>query len=436
MNSPTPSPRAAAGMFAGVRNLFYGWWIVVAASACYFVVGGFFTYGMSVYFLPVTRDLDLSRAALSFVFTLRALEGGIDGPVVGYLIDRFGPRVVSRVGACMIGLGFFGLSLSHDYLWFLVTFIGGIAVGVSAGVHQAMQAMINQWFARRRSMALTLGYIGGEVGGALLTPFIALMVLEHGWRETALLSALVIPAVMLPASLLMRDTPESMGLQRDGAAPASAAGAQPAAEEGNFTVRQAVRTAAFWKLAGAIGIRLFSKSGLQVHLIPLLVWKGMDESGAALLVGLLAVSQVGARLLGAWAGDRWSATKVPALASVAGLGAVLVAMLAPTGQVWIGALFVVLFALGESGNLVSWGLIAQFYGRRNFGSLRGLINFVQSPLSLPAATWMGWMFDRSGTYTLALVPLAVAYAISAALYVSLRAPQPPEPAAGPAPSGG
>ena len=129
------------------------------------------------------------------------------------------------------------------------------------------------------------------------------------------------------------------------------------------------------------------------------------------------------------AGDRWSATKVPALASIAGLGAVLVAMLAPTGQVWIGALFVVLFALGESGNLVSWGLIAQFYGRRNFGSLRGLINFVQSPLSLPAATWMGWMFDRSGTYTVALVPLAVAYAISAALYLSLRAPKPTPDAA-------
>ena len=424
--------RLAAEPLGRVRTMFYGWWIVVAAFASYFIVGGLYSYGMSVYFLPVTRDLGLSRAALSFVFTLRALEGGIDGPVIGYLVDKIGPRAVSRAGACLMGLGFVGLSFTQGYAAFLVVFIGGIAVGVSAGVHQSMLTIINQWFARRRSMAMALGYIGGEVGGALMTPLVAYMVLHHGWRETAFWSGLLIPAVMLPVSLLLRNSPESMGLQRDGAPPpapappamsGAASPAEPPAErDPEFTVKEAVRTVAFWKLAGAIGIRLFSKSGLQVHLIPLLVWKDMDEQSAALLVGLLAVSQVCARLLGAWAGDRWSATKVPMLASLAGVGAVAVVMLGPPGQVWVGVLFVVLYALGESGNLVSWGLIAEFYGRRNYGSVRGIMNFVQSPLSLPAATWLGWMFDQSGSYQLALIPLAVAYGCSALLYSGLKRP--------------
>ncbi len=422
--------RLAVGPLARVRTMFYGWWIVVGAFASYFIVGGLYTYGMSVYFLPVTRDLGLSRAALSFVFTLRALEGGIDGPVIGYLVDKIGARAVSRAGACLIGLGFVGLSFTQSYAAFLVVFIGGIAVGVSAGVHQSLLAIINQWFARRRSMAMTLGYIGGEVGGAIMTPVVAYMVLHHGWRETAFWSGLAIPVVMLTSSLLLRNTPESMGLQRDGAPPPmppAAAGTPSAAGQADerdqeFTVKEAVRTAAFWKLAGAVGIRLFSKSGLQVHLIPLLVWKDMDEQSAALLVGLLAVSQVCARLLGAWAGDRWSATKVPMLASLAGVGAVAVVMLGPSGQVWVGMLFVMLFALGESGNLVSWGLIADFYGRHNYGSLRGIINFVQSPLSLPAATWLGWMFDQTGSYQVALIPLAVAYGCSALLYSGLKRP--------------
>jgi len=70
----------------------YGWWMVGVAASVQFLAGGFYWVGFSVYFLPISRDLELSRTAMSLAFSLRNLEGGLDAPLVGYLVDRFGPR--------------------------------------------------------------------------------------------------------------------------------------------------------------------------------------------------------------------------------------------------------------------------------------------------------------------------------------------------------
>lgn len=426
----TSTPGRARGPLGRLRLVFYGWWIVAVAFISYFVVGGLYSTGMTVYFLPLTRDLGLSRAQLSLAFTLRSLESGLDGPLVGYLVDRLGPRFMVRAGVALAGCGFVLMAATQEYWSFVLVFVGALGIGVSAGIHHAYLALINQWFARHRSMAMTAGYLGGEVGGALLTPLVAWVVLTHGWRTAAFWSGVLIPAVILPCSLLLRNTPESMGLQRDGIAaaptPDPKGRPQPPADS-EFTMRQALRTAAFWRMAVAVGLRLFSKSGLHVHLVPLLVWKGIGEQQAAAMIAVFALGQVPARLAGAWLGDRWSMTRTPALASLAGVGAVAVLLLGPQEAVWVGVLFALLFACGEGGNLVGWGLIGHFYGRRNYAKLRGMVNFISSPLSLPAATLLGWVFDTTGSYQLALVPVMACYALAALLYTGLRPPALPPP---------
>ncbi len=91
-----------------------------------------------------------------------------------------------------------------------------------------------------------------------------------------------------------------------------------------------------------------------------------------------------------------------------------------------------MFAFGESGNLVSWGLIGDFYGRRNFATLRGTTSMIQSFLSLPAATWLGWVFDTTGSYSIALMPLAMAYGLAFFLYWGLHRPRRTAPVEAPA----
>lgn len=190
----------------------------------------------------------------------------------------------------------------------------------------------------------------------------------------------------------------------------------------DFGVKEAIKTGAFWHLALAMGFRLFAKSGLHVHLIPPLVWRGIDEATGAVLVGLFAFTQVPLRLLAAWAGDRWSMTRIPALASLAGVAACLSMVIGPEGTIWTGVAFVLLFALAESGNLVSWALIGDFYGRRNFATLRGALSFVHSPMALPSPVLLGWVFDQTDGYQWALVPMGGTYATACLFYLLLRRP--------------
>ncbi len=411
--------------------VFYGWWIVAVSSVMHCFHGGLYGTGMTVYFLPVARDLGVSRAALSLAFTLRSLESGVHGPLFGYLIDRLGPRMMIRSGALIGGLGFVLLGLTRDYLSFLLVFLGVLALGMSSGVGQASMSLLNNWFARRRATAITLGHVGTEVGGALITPLVGLMVLNVGWRQTAMLSGVILPLVILPLTLLIKNTPEAMGVGPDGA-PLSGTLGRPAepgdrpraasGERGEFGVKEAMRTRTFWHLALAMGFRQFAKTGLHVHLVPLMVWKGLDEPTAALLVGVLSFLQVPSRIGGAWLGDRWSMTRTPMITCIIGVAALGVLAFGPSGPIGTSLAFVFLFALAEAGNLVSWAIIGQFFGRSRFATLRGSISMVANPMSLVAPVFLGWVFDQTGSYYWALLPMTVSFAIASLLYGLLRPP--------------
>ncbi len=413
----------------GPFGLFYGWWIVTVSFLAQVLAGGFYMVGLAVYFLPVSRDLRLSRAELSFAFTLRSLEGGLDAPLLGYLIDRKGPRFMFRVGGVLAGIGFVLLAFTHNYVSFLVVFLGVLHLGFTGGITLPMSTVVNHWFARRRALAATLGQLGQEVGGAFLTPIVALVVINLGWRYAALMSGVVL-VVMIPIlGLFLRNTPESMGLGPDGDPPrdtrprnAEVHGATTQHSEQDFTVREALRTRTFWQLVVAVGARLFSKSSLIVHLVPLLVWKGYDEQTAALLVGLFSLLQVPLRIGAALVADRWSMSKVPALSALAGTLSVLVLLFIPEAGIVTGVLFALAFALGESGNSPAWTLVGHYFGRTNYGTIRGSLSFWQSFISLPAPTFAGWVFDRTGSYRIALMPVACAYLISFVFFWFLQRP--------------
>lgn len=404
--------------------------MVGIATCLQFLAGGLYNTGLSVYFLPISRDLGVSRAALSLAFTLKTLEGGLNGPLIGYLVDRLGPRFMVRVGCVLGGLGFVLLAFTRDYLSFMLVFLGLIVSGFSSGISLPTSSVINHWFARRRAMAVTLAQVGAELGGAFLTPLLAVIVLNVGWRQAAILSGVIFLVLVPILSWFLKETPEAMGLHPDGDDPTPRAGANGAithparavAPEEDFTPGEAFRTPAFWHLAFAVGTRQFSKQSLMVHMVPLLVWKGFDEPTAALFVGLFAFSQVPLRIGAAFVADRWSMTKVPGLSALAGVGAVAVLLFGEQAWLGTGLLFTLCFALGETGNSPAWAVIGNFFGRSSYATIRGTTGFAQSLISLPAPVVAGWIFDTTQSYQLALLPIAAAYFVSFLLFWSLRRP--------------
>ena len=412
-------------------RVFYGWWIVTIGCVQDAVKGGLFNTGFTLYFLPVLTELNLSRAATSLPFSLSRLEAALGAPLVGYLIDRFDVRVMLVVGTVLAGLGLILLSLTHSYLLFLLVFIGPLSFGFQAGFNQATLAAVNSWFRRKRGLAMAVVQTGQAIGGVVIFPLVALAVLNLGWRMAAVLSGLVV-LMLLPLVLLIRGSPESMGLLPDGE---RSSGAEPyptahgltpvRSDAREFTTREALRTPTFWLLAAFHGLRNVPYAGVTVHLVPLLIWKGLDEPAAAFYVGLTALATVVIRPFTGWLGDRQSKQTIGAVGVLLG-AAGLVVLAYGDGAWWALVLFAVLFSFGDGVNSVTWALVGDVFGRAHFATIRGWISMFQSFASMPAAVYTGWVYDRTQSYTQALIVFVICY--GAAALVLWLIPHPTRPA--------
>jgi MFS family permease len=261
---------------------------------------------------------------------------------------------------------------------------------------------------------------------------VALAVLRLGWRPAAFLSGIVV-LMLLPLSLLVRRSPESMGLLPDGERRSVNDGAAgvlrptPRIEDTvEFTARQALRTPAFWVLAAFHGLRNVPYSGVSVHLVPILVWKGLDEATAAFFVGLTALSTVVVRPLTGWLGDQHSKQKIGAMGVLLGaLG--LVVLMYSDGALWPMVFFAVLYSFGDGINSVTWALVGDFFGRTHFATIRGWISMFQSFASMPAAVLTGWIYDQTQSYAHALTAFIVCYGVAG--LILWLVPHPKRPAA-------
>ena len=439
-------------------NIFYGWWIVAIGTAVDALKHGTFNRGISFYVLPVSKDLGIGVAAISFAEMLGRLEGGVLGPPSGYLTDRFGPRAMLVFGGLASGVGFILLSFTHNYLYFVLVFVGLMSVGFRSGYNNASVPALNQWFRRRRALAMSIASTGNGLGGLVLAPIVGVLVLTLGWQNAAIVSGIAILVVVVPLSLLVKRSPESMGLLPDGAPAESipdqiaatgsqAMGANPggaaplpavsptrrAWSETDFTVKEAMRTTSYWLLVLAVGLRNTVHSGMSFLLVPVMVWflegggrpEGESEAIAIPLVGAFSLATVVFNPVVGWAGDNWSMLKLSSIAMVSGAVAMVVLM-NQSGHLWQVGLFVVLLGLSESANPLAWAIMGDFFGRRSFATLRGWQHLPDQLMSMSTPVWMGLIFDHTGSYKWALFPLVIVYCLSALTYWII--PRPREPA--------
>ena len=447
------NPSSPQRPFWPFPRLFYGWWIVLVSLVTDGVKQGSFNRGFTVYIIPIQNSLGLSAAAIGWADTLGRLMGGIQGPPMGYLTDKLGPGFMLGFGGVMSGLGFILLSYTGNYLYFLLVFVGLMSVGFRSGYNNASIAAINNWFRRRRGLAMSLVSMGHGFGGAI-APVAGWMVLTYGWEIAVRISGVAIILLVVPLSFLVKRSPESMGLLPDGdlaedapGNPANGNASQPngrtvgrstaraqwALPENDFTAREAMRTPSYWMLVLAAGLRNTAHSGLSFLLAPVMVWF-LQQGGreqieslqiAAFFVGLVAFATVFFNPLIGWLGDRFPRQRLSALCMAS--GAIALCLLFNTGgSLWILAAFAILQALSESANSLNWALMGEFFGRRSFATLRGWQHLPDQLISMWTAVWMGMIYDATGSYYLALFPLIGILALSALTFLALPRPRLPE----------
>lgn len=415
------------------RQVFYGWWMVGLGGFVSSLNKTAFNKGFPVFILPVKESFDTSLATVSLVFSLSRSESGPTGPIAGWLIDRYGPRVILFLGAAMSGAGFLLLAQTPNIWAFGLVYLGVITTGSNMGFSYAMATLINNWFHRRKSLAMSSYQAIDSLIPALLVPVLALTIALWGWRSTSTVIGIILLGVILPLSFLIKNTPESMGLTMDGEPAAAGGELQRGGRErregqADYSVVGAMRTASFWVLVSGTALRLMAKGAVMLHIIPILVSKGTDKETAAYIFGFFLFVTVPLYLIIGWLGDRFPKNLVLTVASAS--GTLSFALLAsPLESIWVILAFVFLFAIADASAPTNWAVVGDYFGRKAFSQLRGYMQLANFPLVLVAPVFVGWWHDHHNSYTLPLWIFTVIFGLGALTFAVMRKPRQVEKAA-------
>ena len=384
--------------------MFYGWRMVGLVTALRVLGGGLHNYGFTVFFLPLSHDLGLSRAATSLAFSLARAEGALEGPFVGYLIDRFGPRPMLLLATVMCGAGYILLAWVDSYTTFLIVYLGVISLSFTPGFVHASMAVGNTWFIRYRARAMTVISSAVPIGGALLTPLLAIAVQSWGWRWGAILAGTLFLCLGIPLALGVRSSPESMGLLPDGDAPRQSMahgdsgknGSPKKSADTDPTLREAMKTMVFWLFVIGMTVRVAAYSTISVHFIPIMVWKGLSQEHAAYLLGAFAFLNWAAHYVVGPIADAVNRPKLLAACMLAAMFSVV--LLIRSDALWALWSFTILFTAIDASFPIVWATIGDFFGRKYFATIRGTMAFFYTWGGVIGPVIAGALYDQSQSY--------------------------------------
>lgn len=418
----------AASVAASTPRVFYGWWIVAAAAGIQLISGALLGQAFGAYVAVLRAEFGWSATSLSVAASLREMESGLTGPVQGWLYNRFGARRLAQAGLVIFASGFVLFGYIQTLGQFLAVFVY-MAVGLSLSGYLTLTSVAVQWFERRRATALALTAAGGAIGGVLVRATVA-CIEAYGWRTTTLISAAIILIVGLPLASLLRERPSDMGLFPDGEDPSTRPADAPRSRHApagtrDFTLREAVRTRAFWLVGLGHTSALFVVSALNVHLISHLK-EGLGHSlGFASTIALvLPLMFLFGTLLGGPFGDRFSKRWLA-------VGCMFAHAIAITMFAHVTSTPLILTAAVVHG--LAWGLRgpqmaalrADYFGAESFATIMGVSNAVIIIGTILGPVIAGYVYDQTGSYRIGFDILAALAAAGSVFFILAPAPRRP-----------
>jgi len=289
---------------------FYGW-INLVVLGILGIIGGFYIASFSYFLDYLVEEFGWNYGTVTLASTISMLALGFCGPVAGIFIMKFGARRAIFLGNFLGFSGFF-LLYFHSHLWQL--FLGyGLLIGTAAGLGGmlASTTVINNWFVKKRSVALGLSLGIGGFGGIGMGPSIQASINAYGWRHTFLIISLLVLvfAVIIPA-IFVRNKPGDLGQVPDGPArpktpagdrkplPPKAAYKTPV----DFTAGEAMRTRCFWLMVAYFSMNMLAMNAVMVPQMSHMKDIGINNMDAAfalsVMVGVMSFSQIGTGFLG------------------------------------------------------------------------------------------------------------------------------------------
>ena len=425
-----------------VRGMFYGWFMAGLGALLMAMASAPLFYGLPVW-NPVLRNaFGWSAGQMSWAFAIAQVEG-FYAPVVGLLVDKLGPRRMVFIGMVVGGSGFALFSQIQE-LWHLYVVFLILSLGISVGTWLPMMTVMNHWFTRHKTRAMSLVIEGLTLSGVIVPLLLAWTIggtdpnisERYGWRTTALFIGILCLVSALPISLLVRNRPADLGLKPDGdsAVPAAAspvdAGVGPSAtEDAGYTLQEAIRAADFWLISLGQATTSIVMVTIIVHLGLMLDDRGFSLQTISVVLAVYTAVSAMSILVGGFLGDKLPMGLVAFVFSVLQSLALVVLVFAHGTEMLF--LFAVLSGVGVGGRMsVTTAMRGVYFGRKAFAAITGISNVPSTLMWFIAPIFAGLMRDATGTYDVPFLSIATVTLFGAFLFLLLgKAPRRSPPTA-------
>jgi MFS family permease len=418
---------------AGGRRVFYGWYIVTVGFIANIASAFALASTLSVFLKPLTAELGVSRGVFSLLRSGEGIIAACMAPLIGSLADRYGGRWMMALGAIVAGTGYIALSYVESFWQFLLLRWSLVTVGDAFMGYMVINIVIAHWFYRRRGRAIAFSGMGIGFTKVFMPVAAASLILWLGWRGTWLIFGLVtILLVVGPALLIVRRSPEEIGLYLDGESlPATSNREKKTREDARHNLAaaqdiiwsrsEALRTPAFWLLVVIFGVSSIGVTGLNLHVFAYVSDLGHSPVVAATVMSVIASMQLASPLVWGLIAERID-LRTAAMYKFIIQGTGLALAITTPDFIFLYAGFL-LYGIGLGGNMVlSETLWANYFGRQSFGKVRGLGLLLTQGLAALGPPFFGFLFDVTGGYGLSFAIFVGALLTSAVLSLLLRPP--------------
>jgi len=407
------------------KKIYYGWYMVAVCFLLCFLFAGAGFYSFSIFIKPIEAEFGWSRSAISLTMSIYLVLGGLMGPVVGRVLQQYGPRKVMRAGAFFAGISFMLVSLTQS-LWYFYATYALLALSISHMAVIPVSSLLANWFDKRRGTAVGIAMVGISAGGLLLAPFVGWVTVHFGWKYAFLGIGLIVWTTALPAiHFFVRDKPSDIGAFVNGAS-----GLKSVEKEknelsfdmvGGVPAHQVLKSRSFWCIFLAFFLAPFSQMGVLQHQVPIIMDSGISGAMATAALGVTAgVGGIGKLSFGRLSEILPFRYVVLICFGLQALGVVLLINTHTVIALW---LYVILFGFSMGGVVVLIPLVvAHYWGLVSYGVLLGIV-WAANAIGGACGTYSsGLLYDVLGNYEYALYLFILAYIVSILIFFAAGKP--------------
>lgn len=385
---------------------------LIALCVVELVAWGVLFYVMPVAADPMASETGWSRSAIYGAFSIGLVVSAFVGVPVGWLLERYGPRLVMTIGTIGTVPGLLLIASAHSMTQLTLAWVL-CGMTMPALFYAAAFTAVSGWMGKDRVKGLTAVTLAGGVSSTVFAPLTSALLEHFHWRTMWLIMTVIFVVILLPLQWLCL-TPPWTPVRKDSS---------------TVDVGGIVRSARFVALSASVTTFVFCGFAVAMTIVSLMVERGFGHAFGATVLGAIGVGQ----LLGRLGFGRFSsgtARNVRNMTIVLSLAAATMLFVIVPGPAWVMLVLAVLLGASRgAGTLMHATMVVDMWGPERYGALVGVFS-MPITLAMAISPWVGAsLADLLGGFAQMDTAVAVLTVLSAVgIYLTTR--RPPGEAAG------